>query len=156
MNSEQQLAGILNKLRNYCSRSEKCCQDVLNYISDYELSSDIKIKIVKTLTDEKFIDHERYVAAFVNDKLKFNKWGKIKIYYNLKQKNIEEKLIKQGLQLIADSDYNEILLSILKNKLKTLKDKDKTKIKAGLLRYSYSRGFEYEISDKLIDSILVK
>jgi regulatory protein len=129
---------------------------VLNYISDYDLSSEIKIKIVKTLTDEKFIDHKRYVAAFVNDKLRFNKWGRIKIYYNLKQKNIDEKLIKQGLQLIADSDYNGILLSLLKNKLKKIKDKDINKIKASLLRYSYSRGFEYEISDRMIDSILVK
>ncbi|MDD3860865.1 MAG: regulatory protein RecX [Bacteroidales bacterium] len=155
MNTEQ-FNKILSKLQKYCSSSEKCSQDVLDYISKYELTPEFKNNIIKSLISEKFIDHKRYAAAFVNDKLKFNKWGKIKIYYNLKQKNIEEKLIQQSLQLVAETEYKEILITLLKNKIKTIKEKDRNKIKASLLRYSYSRGFEYEVSDKLIDSILDK
>lgn len=36
-------------------------------------------RIIDRLVVEKFIDEERYCRAFVNDKFRFAKWGKMKI-----------------------------------------------------------------------------
>ena len=45
-------------------------------------------EIIDRLIDEKFIDERRYCRAFVNDKLRFNHWGRVKIQAKLREKKL--------------------------------------------------------------------
>ncbi len=76
----------LTKSRSVCSRQEQCHQDILNKLSNWDVSKSDSEQILEILEQEGFIDHSRYATSFANDKLKFNGWGKIKIRWMLRQK----------------------------------------------------------------------
>jgi regulatory protein len=145
MISESHYKNILEIVRGYCSRSEKCSADVLKKLEFYELTSEQRTSIIETLKSEKFIDHQRYAKAFVNDKFKFNKWGKIKIYQALKAKNIESEIAREQLENIDEDEYLEMLKILLKAKNKQIKETDLYKRKASIFRFGMSKGFEFEI-----------
>ena len=60
---------------------------------------------------DKYIDDKRYAAAFANDKIKFSHWGKIKVAYALRQKNIPQQFIDYALSLINSNEYFKIILT---------------------------------------------
>jgi len=146
---------ILKKLYKYCSCNEKCKNDIQKYLYNYNLEDEEILNLIKNLEENNFINEARYTEAFVNDKLKFNKWGKIKISYELKSKNIDSQTINKYINAIDENKYSEILISILKTKLKTLNKKDKNMQYLLLLKFGLSRGFEYEIVEKTIKGLII-
>jgi regulatory protein len=146
------LKEILQKTAKYCSRGEKSEFDVLNYIrKNYDITKNETETIVKKLIDENYINNERYIKAFINDKLKINKWGKVKIATELRAKNIDSKTVAKYINQIDSTEYLLILQQLLKNKKKQIAGKDAHSQKASLILYSLSRGFEYEDIKKAID-----
>ncbi len=137
--------------KKFCSKSEKCSSDVLKKLNYYNISNNQKLRIIEELKKEKFIDEERYTKAYVHDKFKFNKWGKIKIFYALKNKNISEALIYKHLENIDMDDYIKTLAEIIGQKKSVSKVDDPHKLKASIIRFASGRGFEYDLITKLIE-----
>ncbi|MDD4922436.1 MAG: regulatory protein RecX, partial [Bacteroidales bacterium] len=100
----------------YCSASEHCRSEVLDKTARFELSKDEELKLIQRLQQEGFLDEKRYIRAFVSDRFRFNKWGRIKIRYLLRQKGVSAELIEEGLEAIPEEDYQEMLLTLLKQK----------------------------------------
>lgn len=128
-----------------CSVSEQCSYDIKRKIEKFELTSEEVTLLVKKLKKDGFLDEERYVGAFVNDRFKYNKWGKIKITYLLKQKGIESSIIYDCLESIEDEVYFSTLYDLIKHKQKVTKGKDKSDIRNKLYRFAAGRGFESKI-----------
>jgi regulatory protein len=143
----------LIKIRSICSRQEQCRQDVLIKLSKWDVSESDSEKIIQILEKEGFVDHNRYAGSFANDKLKFNKWGKIKIRWMLRQKDIPEDIIENALSLIDDNEYLNTLSTELKKKIKSLKSENEYDKKGKLVQFATQRGFEYEIITKVIKKI---
>ena len=147
----------LSRAATYCSRQERCIADVERKLQDWEVKQKEFGAIIEWLVDEKFIDEARYTSFYVRDKFRFNGWGKVKIRWNLKQKNITGSTLEKALSDIDESVYHEKLHSLLNSKLKSLKGKETYKIKAALIRFAQSKGFETEIIypavEKLIQNI---
>lgn len=133
------------KIMAYCSRQEKCKDDVRKKLRAWLVAEDDISEIVKRLEEDKFIDEERYVRAYVNDKYKFAKWGKRKIEYNLNLKHIDRSIISEYLKAVDSDDYMEKLEYILTNKAKSVKAKNNYDMQQKLIRFATSRG--YELSD---------
>lgn len=142
------------KLAKLCSTKEVCRYDVIEKLYKWEIGRNDAENIADWLEDEKFIDDSRYARFFVRDKYRFNKWGRIKIAYQLRHKKIGENAISEAMQEIDNNEYEEILHSLLSSKLNSIKDDDTSKIKAKLFRYSQGRGFESDLSFKYIDILL--
>ena len=77
---------MLHRAAAYCSTAERCIQDVQKKIDAAGLPPDASERIIARLLKERFIDESRYTRFFVNDKLRFNKWGRVKIGYELYKK----------------------------------------------------------------------
>ncbi len=135
----------LNKAMYLCSKTEKCKSDILKKLYDWKANPDEYEKIIKQLVEQKFIDEKRFVRYYVRDKFEFNKWGKIKIRSMLYQKKIPEKLIKTTLSEISEQKYIETLEYLIEQKRKSIKDKDKYKIKTKLIRFAASKGYEPDL-----------
>lgn len=133
---------MLHRAAAYCSAAERCIQDVEKKISDAGLPNEASERIISRLLKEKFIDESRYSRFFVNDKLRFNKWGRIKIGYELRKRNIPSSIRMDALDEIDETEYSSILADLLKAKKKTTKGKDERDIFTKLLRFAASRGFE--------------
>lgn len=133
---------MLRRTAAYCSTAERCIQDVQKKIKAAGLTREEGERIIARLLQEKFIDESRFARYFVNDKLRFNKWGRIKIAYELYNKNIPASIRSEALEGIDEKEYEEILLSLLKAKKKSVKGKDERDVYTKLLRFAAGRGFE--------------
>ncbi len=132
----------LIKAQSLCAEREKCESDIRNKLYDWKLPEKDHNSILESLINDKFIDEQRFAILFAKDKFKHNKWGKVKIEYALKQKNICGNIIKKALLEIPEKEYNDLLENELKKKLKSLKDSNEYTIKSKLVRFASSRGFE--------------
>lgn len=142
----------LNKAMYLCSKSEKCKSEILKKLHDWKANPKEHQTIIEQLENQKYIDEERYVRFYVNDKFKYNKWGKIKIKAMLFQKKIPEKLINKALGKISQSDYIEMLKNVINLKKKTIKETDPYKLKNKLLQYGLSKGFEIDIILQILEN----
>ncbi|MCK9413977.1 MAG: RecX family transcriptional regulator [Prolixibacteraceae bacterium] len=138
------------KATDLCSRSEKCLFDLRQKCREWQLSMEESSKLIDSLMKGQFIDHERYATSFVNDKFRFNKWGKIKLTYILRQKHIEEKYIQNALSNLPEDSYHKVLLGLLSAKAKTIRETDSYTRKGKLLAFAQSRGFEVDIAIRII------
>ena len=114
-----------------------------------------RIKFLKSLLKENFINETRYASAFVRDKFKYNKWGKVKITAQLKAKNIPGEVIRLALDNIDNEQYIKFIDELINGHRRKIKAKNQYDLKAKLLRYGLSKGFEssllYEILNDLAE-----
>lgn len=143
----------LSKAQSYCSRAEKCESDVRTYLYKQGVDAKDIARIVDSLVEDKFVDNARYARAFVSDAFKFNKWGRLKIRQALFAKGISEKLMLQPLSEIDETEYMSLLESLLRAKLKSVRDDDEYKVKASVFRFAYGRGFEPDLVEKVWEKI---
>jgi regulatory protein len=144
----------LVKTSHICARQEKCIFDIEKKLNDWGLDNISSQKVIDQLIQEKFIDEKRYVKFYVKDKFRFNRWGKIKIRYQLNAKNIYGSIIQDELNKIDENEYRETLVQLLTHKKNNIKHTDEYKIKSALIRYGSSRGFEADIIYPVIDEIM--
>ncbi len=146
---------LFAKAAKYCAKRETCEQDIINKLKSWGADSTQIQQIVQKLKQNNFIDNFRYAKAFTHDKFKFNAWGKRKIEYYLRQKNIEQEFIDKALQTIDQQEYEQTLKKLLENKLKSLSSQtDPLIIRQKLTSFAAGRGFEYELINKTIDQLL--
>ncbi len=144
----------LKKMALLCSKSEKCIFDVKEKLKKLEISVSDTNKIIDYLVNNSYIDEKRYARSFVNDKFKFNYWGKIKIQHYLSMKNIDDKIIQEAFEVIDEEQYKDILIKLLKEKLRKIKPADNAyETKAKLFRFAASRGFEPDLFYKVVEKL---
>lgn len=153
MKKEYTLEELLHKAASYCSISEHCVSEVEDKLTAWGVSPEDKNKIIKRLISEDFINEKRFCNYFVKDKFRFNKWGKIKISFAMKQKGLSNELINSALSTIDDGEYEELLASILKTKLVGLKFEYEYEKQGKLFRFAQSRGFENNVIERALRSI---
>ena len=139
----------LTKVMAFCSQSERCRFDVVAKLRLWELPEEEISKAIDYLINERFLNEERYVDFYVNDKLRFNKWGKIKLSFMLRQKQIPGELIRSALSRIDDDFYRKILSDLLKSKIKSVKGATDYERKGKLTVFAQSHGFEAELAFQL-------
>ncbi len=132
---------ILDRAARLCGTGEKCQNDVREKMISWGLEEEDAEKAIRYLVENKFLDDQRFASYFVRDKLKFNKWGRIKISYALRQKKIASEIIEACISQIDPVLYNEILDQILHTKIKSIGKPDTAQNKAKLLRFAAQRGF---------------
>lgn len=143
---------LLHRLAAYCSSAERCIQDVEKKIQAAGLPEEAGERIICRLQQEKFIDERRFAQAFVNDKLRFNQWGRVKLIYELRRKAIPAEYIEEAIGSINEADYMRILTTLLKAKLRTLKGKEREQL-IKLLRFASGRGFSLQEINNCLKSL---
>jgi len=145
---------ILSKLTALCSRSEHCCHDIKEKLRRWEIDETTSQKVIDYLKKEKYIDDSRYARFFVNDKVKFNKWGRRKVEQALRMKGIAEEDYEEALSSVEDADYESVLQPLLKSKMKSVKAKNDYEFRMKLIRFALGRGFSYEQITRSLDNLL--
>ena len=97
------------KAQNLCAERERCESDIRKKLYDWKLAPEKHDTVIDRLINDRFIDAQRFATSYANDKFRYNKWGKIKIEFALKQKSISGDIIKNALGEIDESEYNILL-----------------------------------------------
>ena len=93
---------LLAKAERYCANEEQCKTSVRKKLCDWGVSVDLSNKIVNKLVEQGFIDERRYARAYCASKLRHQKWGRLKVIYQLRSKQIPPKFITDALLEIPD------------------------------------------------------
>jgi regulatory protein len=145
--------GAVKRAMALCARREMCLSDIGHKLTAWGVEDKDKQKIIDRLVREKYIDERRYAMAFVKDKFRYNKWGKLKLSSALKMKEIPYETIKEALDSIDENLYLKELKSIIANHRKNLKSKSSYDLKGKLYRHCISKGFESHLIYDLLNDL---
>ena len=137
-----------------CSRRERCTSEIKRKLAGYNLSIQEINRITEILSEENFINDERYAISFAHDKFRFNKWGKIKIEHQLKRADINDDYILKALESIDNKEYLYMIKTELIKKYKRDKSSNVYLMKSKLMRFGQSKGFETELVFSIMNEIL--
>lgn len=140
------------RMAGLCARSEQCEYDIRTKLNKTSLSGEQMDEIITYLKNNRFIDEKRYTESFVRDKIKFAKWGKIKIRYNLTQKRISSPVITDALDSVDEDIYMDVALNLVKSKIRQL-DLNTKEDMAKLYRSMMNRGYSYDIIKRALQTI---
>ena len=144
----------LDKARKLCSVEEKCRYDIRKKLFDWGINSGDTEKIINQLVDDKFLDEWRFARQFASGKFRNNKWGKVKISYELIRKNIARNIIEDAIRRIEEDEYIEALKKELVKKQRSISADDEQTLKDKLHRFASSKGFEYDLINQVLDDMI--
>ena len=146
--TEQQ---ALLKLSALCAQAEHCSYEMTEKMRRWGLPDEVQARIMARLTQERYIDDERYSRLFVREKIKFNKWGRRKVAQALMTKRIDHETIQHVLDEVDDEEYLAVLRPLLKSKRRQLKPMTPYEATSRLVRFALGRGFSMDLIRQCID-----
>ena len=109
------------------------------------LSAALGYDAAEARLEEKYVDDCRFAGAYVRDKARFSKWGKVKIAYNLKMLGVGKEIVSRVLEENADLFSDELLEQLVVKKWNSLGEKVAPAAKREkVLRFALGRGFGYD------------
>ena len=133
------------QLAALCAQAEHCEQEMRDKMKRWGLDEMVQNRIINRLTEERYIDNERYARAFVKDKIRYNKWGRRKVQQALWMKRIDTDIQQRVLDEIDEKEYLDVLRPLLKQKRKSIKAENDYELNQKLVRFALSRGFTFDI-----------
>ena len=139
------------QLAAVCAQAEHCEHEMREKMRRWEISPEAQDRVIARLQKERYIDEERYARAFVNDKIRYNKWGRRKVQQALWQKHISDDVQQLVLDEIDEKYYISVLRPLLQQKRKTTKAASDYELNQKLMRFALSRGFTFDIIRQCLD-----
>lgn len=136
----------LERMSARCAKSELCEADVARRLAEWGLDSAAAGRVAERLRADGFIDDARYCRAFVEDKWRFNRWGRMKMRTTLRLKGLRNELIDEALNTVVDDrEYRAALAGLLREKSREAGGGSPYERYAKLVRFAQGRGFELDI-----------
>lgn len=142
----------LQKLKHYCAYQERCHSEVREKLYSLGVRRADHDEIIAKLIEENYLNEERFAIAFAGGKFRMKQWGRIKIKYELKQKQVSDYSIKKALKQIDESDYLNVMKKLSEEKYASLKKEQWIVRKKKMMDYLIQKGYEPE----LVRSVLEK
>jgi regulatory protein len=148
------LEQALQKARHYCAYQERCHSEVKEKLYGFGLGKNDVEEALSKLIEENYLNEERFAVHFAGGRFRMKQWGKVKIRYELKQKQVGEYCIKKALAAIPEDDYDRVLEKLAEDKWETLKTEEneyvrRQKVQAFLIQRGYETDKLQEVLTRL-------
>lgn len=147
------LAEAKEKLSHFCSFQERSLKQINQKMKTLGVQAEWCEQILESLIAEGYLNESRFTKSFVRGKSQGRGWGPQKIAFRLRMEGIGQNEIVETLK---ETDWqkaeNKLKEAILKKKAELDKKQDPN-WNSKLLRFSLSRGFEFDYAQKLIKDL---
>lgn len=144
----------LQKAKQYCAYQERCHCEVKEKLYSLGMNKRETDELLSELISANYLNEERFAIQFAGGKFRIKQWGRVKIKYTLKQKQVSEYCIKNALKEIDENEYTRTAQKLFEQKLKMLKTEKNIFIKKRKLQdHLVQKGFETDVIRKLINSL---
>jgi len=144
----------LQKVRHYCGYQERCHAEVKEKLYSFGLYKQEVEEMLSTLIEENYLNEERFAQHFAGGKFRMKQWGRKRIEYELKQKQLSDYCIRKGLKEIDENDYRKTLGKLAEQKWDQLKEEDNIYNKRKKLSdYLVQKGYEYSYISEVVFSV---
>jgi regulatory protein len=130
------------KLEHYCAYQERCHQEVRKKLESLHMIPEAIDMIIVHLLEHNFLNEERFAKTFVSGKFKIKAWGRRRLTYELKKKDIGKVNINQALAEIENTEYIEVFNDLAEKKANSITETNIYKKKRKLIDYLLYRGWE--------------
>ena len=140
---QQQLSldQALQKARHYCAYQERCHSEVKEKLYGFGLRKNDVEEALSRLIEDNYLNEERFAVQFAGGRFRLKHWGKVRIRYELKQRQVGEYCIKKALATINEEDYDRALTKLAESEWESLKNEEpfirRQKVQAWLVRKGY-------------------
>lgn len=117
----------------------------------HKVEADEIALILKHLVKEGYVDEGRYADAFVHDKVRFAKWGRVKISQALWQKRIPADVADAALARIDEDEYMSALKEVAASRYRQTKGATEYERKMKTMKSVCSRGYEPALVRKVLN-----
>lgn len=142
----------LPKIKQYCAYQERSHSEVKDKLYNYGISKNDIDDILSKLIEDNYLNEERFAIHFAGGKFRIKQWGKVKIKYQLKQKQVSDYCIKKALAAIDTADYKKTLYKLADAKIATLKSEKNIFIKKRKLQdHLIQKGYELDLIKVIVN-----
>lgn len=138
----------------YISLKMKTKYEIRDYLKSKGYSSSEINYALDRLIKDGYINEESYIEAYVNDSINLSLIGPNKIYNNLKNKGLSDKLIYDKLDSISDKVWIDRINKIIEKKLKTNKYSEYI-FKNKMYAYLINNGYSSELINKVLNKVTI-
>lgn len=140
----------LQKLRQYCAYQERSHFEVKQKLWELGVRRADHDEIITSLIEDDYLNEERFAIQYAGGKFRMKGWGRKKIYYGLKEKQVSDYCIKKGLKAIDETAYEATLKKLAEDKYESLKGEQYLMRKKKTQDYLLQRGYESELINKML------
>ena len=137
--------GAFSKLAALCARSEHCQHDLTEKMRQWGMDEQAQARVMERLVKGRYVDEERFVRAFVDDKIRYNHWGRRKVEQALWMKQVDRDLVAEVLDEVESEAYVEQLRPLLQQKRKSVTGRNDYERNMKLLKWAVGRGFTMDV-----------
>ncbi|HEV2483702.1 MAG TPA: regulatory protein RecX [Puia sp.] len=144
----------LQKARHYCGYQERCHSEVQEKLYSFGLRKPQVEAALATLIEEDYLNEERFAIQYAGGHFRLKQWGKVRIRYQLKQKQVSEYCIRKALAAIDEEEYGRTLARLAGQKWELLEEEETSQTrKRKLQTFLQQKGYEIELVNAAIRKI---
>lgn len=140
------------KSLDYLSKKMRSKKEVIKYLEKNLFTKEEINKTIIKLTNEKYLDEENYLNAYLSDSLRFSNDGSLKIKQKLINLGLNKDLIINKLSLVEDHIWQEKCDKLALKKAKSNSKDSKQVILLKIKNFLINNGYEL----KYINNSLAK
>jgi len=145
------LEQALQKARHYCGYQERCHRDVQEKLYSFGLRKADVERALATLIEENYLNEERFAVQYAGGHFRLKSWGRVRIRYELKQKQVSDYCIKRGLATIGEEEYERALEKLARDRAEALADEPNAFVRRQKLQdFLLRKGYE---QDKIMSTL---
>lgn len=140
----------LERAVRYCAQGEQCTAGVRSKLREWGATATASERIVAYLTDNGYVDDQRYAGLYCDSKVRLQHWGRVKIAAQMRAKGLDKSTIDEALAGIDEEEYTRVLHEVTDKKWRTLHESDPRKRRAKMMAFLAGRGYTMtEIDDAI-------
>jgi regulatory protein len=144
----------LQKAKHFCAYQERNHQEVKEKLYGFGLYKKDVETILSELIELDYLNEERFATSYARGRFRIKQWGRVKIKYELKQKNISEYCIKKALTAIDEKEYEKTLHKLAAQKWKSVKgERNRFTKLAKTQAYLLQKGYEPVLTKNILAQI---
>jgi regulatory protein len=146
----------LQKLKHYCAYQERCHSEVKEKLFSLGIWKKDHDPIIASLIADNYLNEERFAIAFAGGKWRIKQWGRVKIKYELKNREISEYCIRKALKQIDEKEYLDMLSKLAAEKYATLKEDQYLVRKKKTMDHLIHKGYEPALVNTVLEAVAKK
>ncbi|MBA2500103.1 MAG: RecX family transcriptional regulator [Chitinophagaceae bacterium] len=141
----------LQKLKHFCGYQERCHSEVKEKLYSLGIRKTDHDDLVATLIEENYLNEERFAIQFAGGRYRVKNWGRKKIMFALREKQVNDYSIKKALQQIDEADYKMKLNDLVKKRYDSLKQEQYLVRKKKTIDYLLLKGYEFSLVTQAVN-----
>jgi len=144
---------VINSALGYLSYRQRSQQEVFQKLRSKDYSHEDIEFAINYCIERNYINDIEFARSFIHDKSKLNKYGSVRIKYDLIKKGVDKSIIDQVLQADFEEEYSTAL-EVAEKKLASYRSDDKNSQYRKLGGFLQRRGYPYDVVSKVLRELL--